>query len=98
MGSVWDDFEPDIRYTIGDFTITFDKRVLEELRRADPNGKHLKAIQHGRVRPKGQAGLVPSELRGYALKTKVVGKGGAMRVHACILDDGTLYFKRITKH
>ena len=85
MSSVWDDFEPDMRYTIGDLTVTFNKRVLEDLRRADPNGKHLTAIQRGRVRPRGQAGLVPSELRGYALK-------------ACILDDGTFYFKRITRH
>jgi hypothetical protein len=98
VSSVWEDFEPGIRYVVGDFTVTFNKRVLEDLRRADPNGKHLRAIQLGRVGPRGQAGLVPSELRSYTIKTKVLGKGGAIRVHARILDDGTLYFERITRH
>ena len=98
MSNVWDKLEPGGRDTIGDVVVMFDKRTLEYLRKIDPSGKHLKAIRQGRVGPRGQAGLVSSEVAGYILKTKVKGTGGATRFHARLLDDGTLCFENITRH
>jgi len=87
-----------VPYLIGDMRVAFDKDVLILLRRIDRRGKHLKAIEKGRVAPRGQSGLVLSEVRGYALKTKVLGQGGAVRVHGRHLADGTLCFDLITRH
>jgi hypothetical protein len=95
---MWQDIEPDTAYLIGDTQVAFDEGVLVILRRIDPRGKHLKAIERGRVAPRGQNGLVPSEVQGYALKTKVLGQGGAVRVHGRYLADGTLHFDLITRH
>ena len=95
---MWQDLKPDEFYLIGDTRVAFDKDVLAILSKADHRGKHLRAIEKGRVASRGQSGLVPSEVQGYALKTKVLGKGGAMRVHGRHLADGTLYFDLITHH
>ena len=95
---MWQDLEPDIPYQIGDTWIAFSKDVLTLLDRVDRQGKHLRAIEKGRVAPRGQSGLVPSEVRGYTLKTKVLGRGGAVRAHGRYLADGTLYFDLITRH
>jgi len=95
---MWQDIEPDEPCVIGETRVAFEEDVLRLLRRIDPRGKHWKAIEKGRVAPQGQSGLVPSEVRGYALKTKVLGQGGATRVHGRYLADGTLYFDLITRH
>lgn len=94
---MWQDFEPDALYIIGDAQVAFSKDVLNLLRKIDRQDKHLRAIEKGRVAPHGQNGLVPSEVQGYALKTKVLGQGGAARVHGRCLEDGTLYFDLITR-
>lgn len=95
---MWQDIEPDEPYVIGETRVAFDEDVLSLLRRTDPHGKHWRAIEKGHVAPRGQSGLVPSEIRGYALKTKVMGQGGALRVHGRYLADGTLYFDPVTHH
>ncbi|HLO50042.1 MAG TPA: hypothetical protein VK211_16615 [Kamptonema sp.] len=64
----------------------------------DQNNKHLKAIEKGIVAPRGNIGLVPSEIEDYELKSKVLGKGGDRRFHAIIID-GVLHFPGfITEH
>lgn len=95
---MWQDIEPDAPYLIGGTQVAFDKDVLGLLRKIDPRGKHLKAIEKGRVAPHGRSGLVSSEVQGYALKTKVLGQGGAVRVHGRYLLDSTLYFDLVTRH
>jgi len=96
---MWENFEPDKPYSIGGRQVAFSKRVLRILQRVDLNGKHLKAIEKGRVAPRGRAnGLVPSELKGYAWKTKVLGSGGDVRVHGKYLPDGTLLFNLVMRH
>lgn len=96
--TVWQNLEPDVPYLIGDTRGAFSKNVLRSLCRFDAHGKHLKAIEKGRVPPHGQNGMVPSEIQGYELKTKVLGQGGAMRVHGRRLTEGILYFDLITRH
>ena len=95
---MWQDLAPDELYLIGDTQVAFSKDVLYTLRRIDRQGKHLRAIEKGRIAPRGQKGLVSSEMRSYTLKTKVMGQGGAVRVHGRHLEDGTLYFDLITQH
>jgi len=96
---VWQDLEPDVVYTIGRFRVAFSKDVLKTLAKTDPRGKHYKAIEKGPIAPRGQAnGLVRSEEPGYRWKTKVLGKGGAMRVHGRYLEEEVLYFDLITWH
>ncbi len=95
---MWQDFEPDVSYLIGDMQVAFSKDALGLLRKIDPQGKHLRAIEKGHVAPRGQSGLVPSEVQGYTLKTKVLGLGGAVRVHGRYLADGTVCFDLITRH
>ncbi|MCL1470204.1 hypothetical protein [Argonema antarcticum] len=64
----------------------------------DQNNKHLKAIEKGQVSPRGNIGLVPSEVEGYDLKSKVLGKGGDRRFHGKIID-GVLHFPGfVTEH
>lgn len=76
----WQDFEPDAVYIVGQFRVAFGKDVLKALAKVDPHGKHYRAIQKGPIAPRGQAnGLIRSEEPGYRWKTKVLGKGGAMR-------------------
>jgi len=95
---MWQDIEPDTPYTIGSTQVAFSEDVLRLLRKIDSRDKHWKAIEKGRVAPRRQSGLVPSEMHGYALKTKVLGQGGAVRVHGRYLVNGTLYFDLITRH
>lgn len=95
---MWQDFEPDAPHLIGDTQVAFSRDVLRSLRKIDRQGKHLRAIVKGCVAPRGQSGLVPSEVQGYTLKTKILGRGGAVRVHGRYLPDGTLYFDLITRH
>jgi hypothetical protein len=64
----------------------------------DSPGKHLKAINKGLVAAQGSIGLVPSEIPGYDLKSKILGKGGDRRFHGKIEDD-ILYFPgKMTTH
>lgn len=94
----WDDIVADIVYRIGEYEVAFSQSVLRRMRRYDPQTKHLKAIEKGSVGPKGQTGLVPSEEPGYDLKTKVLGKGGALRVYGYFREDDVLYFDQVGRH
>ncbi len=46
---MWQDFEPDMPYLIGDTQVAFSEDVLRSLCRIDRRGKHLRAIEKGRV-------------------------------------------------
>jgi hypothetical protein len=41
----------------------------------------------GIVAPRGNMGLVPSEIAGYDFKSKVLGKGGDRRFHAQMINN-----------
>lgn len=64
----------------------------------DSPGKHLKAINKGLVPPQGNTGLVPSELPGYDLKSKVLGKGGDRRFHGKIEGEVLHFPGKMTTH
>ena len=99
MPSVWDDLNPAQIYSIGGQRVSFSKLIRRMLQGVDAQGKHVKAIEKGRIAPKGQAnGLVPSELEGYALKTKIWGAGGDLRIHGRYRPDNVLFFDRATRH
>jgi hypothetical protein len=53
----------------------------------DRNGKHLKAIEKGKVPPRGGMGLIDSQEEGCDLKSKVLGKGGDRRFHAMLVSE-----------
>jgi hypothetical protein len=95
----WNKIQPDTIYQTSEGRkISFGKDQIELGTLYDPNGKHLKAIEKGRVSPKGNNGLVPSQEAGFELKSKVLGKGGNYRFHGKILN-GILYFSgKITTH
>lgn len=96
---VWRGYEPGKPYYLGGQRVAFTQDVLRALARIDPHGRHFKAIEKGRIAPRGQAnGLVPSQEPSYVLKTKVLGHGGGVRVHGWHLEDGTLLFDLITRH
>ncbi|MCP2732079.1 hypothetical protein, partial [Limnofasciculus baicalensis] len=79
---------------VGDVT----KKQIRTGKRYDPNNKHLKAIHFGRVPPDGSIGLVPSEIQGYHLKSKVLGEGGDYRYHGKFINE-VLYFPGVkTSH
>jgi hypothetical protein len=59
------------------------------------NEKHLKAIEKGKVPPRGGVGLVDSQEEGYDLKSKILGKGGDRRFHAMFMNE-VLHFPGLT--
>jgi hypothetical protein len=99
LPSDWVDVCPDILYrTNSDLLVSFGSEQVKLGIKYDQNGKHLKAIEKGKVTMRGQVGLVPSQEEGYDLKSKVLGKGGDRRFHAQLID-GVLYFPGlVTEH
>ncbi len=95
----WQEIQPDTVYQTTDGRlVSFGKDQIQLGITYDQNGKHLRAIEKGRVPPKGNNGLVPSQEAGYDLKSKVLGKGGDYRFHGIIID-GVLHFPgKITDH
>ncbi|MCP3143635.1 eCIS core domain-containing protein [Pyxidicoccus xibeiensis] len=59
--------------------------------------KFENAMQKGVVPPKGQTGIVPSELEGYQYKIKILGQGGDYRIHGKVSGD-TIIFDKVTTH
>lgn len=95
----WKEIQPDTVYQTADSRqVSFGKAQIQLGITYDPDGKHLRAIEKGRVPPKGNNGLVPSQESGYDLKSKVLGKGGDRRFHGKMID-GVLHFPgKITDH
>lgn len=59
--------------------------------------KFENAMQKGLVSPKGQNGMVPSELGGYQYKIKILGQGGDFRIHGKVSGD-RIIFDKVTTH
>ncbi|MCT7972990.1 hypothetical protein [Laspinema olomoucense] len=88
----WSKIQPVFVYkTLNEMLVSFGQKQIQEGIRYDATNKHLKAIEKGRVAPRGNMGLVPSEEEGYDLKSKVLGKGGDRRFHGKFID-GVLHF------
>ena len=88
----WADIQPDTIYqATNKLLVSFSQAQIQLGIKYDQNNKHLKAIEKGIVAPRGNIGLVPSEIEDYELKSKVLGKGGDRRFHGKILD-GVLHF------
>ena len=95
----WAEIQPDIIYqTTNGQLVSFSKEQIQLGIKYDQNNKHLKAIEKGIVAPRGNMGLVSSEVEQYDLKSKVLGKGGDRRFHAKVTD-GVLHFPGfVTEH
>lgn len=88
----WADIQPDTIYqATNGLLVSFSQAQIQLGIKYDQNNKHLKAIDKGIVAPRGNIGLVPSEVEDYELKSKVLGKGGDRRFYGKILD-GVLHF------
>ncbi len=88
----WSDIQADAIYpTPHGMNVSFSLQQIQRGIRYDGNNKHLKAIKKGIVAPRGNMGLVASEVDGYDWKSKVLGKGGDRRFHGKIID-GVLHF------
>lgn len=84
----WTEIQPDLVYeTPQGMLVSFAKQQIQQGIRYDTHNKHLKAIEKGRVPPRGNMGLVPSEVEGYDVKSKVLGKGGDRRFHGLLIDN-----------
>lgn len=95
----WADIQYDTVYqTIDGQLVSFSKEQIQLGIRYDQNNKHLKAIEKGQVPPRGNIGLVPSEVEGYDWKSKVLGKGGDRRFHGKIIDEVLHFPGLITEH
>lgn len=99
LPSSWADIIPDVVYqTLDGRGVSFSKKQIRLGQKYDANNKHIKAIQNGRVPPDGNVGMVPSELEGYDLKSKVLGEGGDYRFHGKFIEE-RLHFPGIrTSH
>ncbi len=95
----WFDIQPDAVYqTTNGLLVSFANEQIKLGIKYDQKGKHLKAIEKGEVPGRGNIGLVLSQEEGYDLKSKVLGKGGAHRFHAKLID-GVLHFPGLaTEH
>ncbi|WP_254567174.1 hypothetical protein [Oscillatoria sp. HE19RPO] len=93
----WSEIQPDRVYTTQNkMLVSFGTKQINQGEQYDgTTNKHLKAIEKGRVTPRGNMGLVTSEVEGYDLKSKVLGKGGDRRFHGKIID-GVLHFPGYT--
>ena len=82
----WREIQPDTIYQTADGRqVTFGEDQIQLGITYDRDGKHLRAIEKGRVLPKGNNGLVPSQ-------------GGERRFHGKLID-GVLHFPgKITEH
>jgi hypothetical protein len=95
----WGDVCPDVVYQSNSgLLVAFASEQVKLGIKYDGNGKHLRAIDKGKVAMRGHIGLVSSQEEGYDLKTKVLGKGGDRRFHAQLIN-GILYFPGLaTEH
>lgn len=88
LPSKWSDIQPNTIYcTTNGLLVSFSLNQIEQGTRFDNQNKHLKAIMKGIVAPRGNMGLVPSELAEYDFKSKVLGKGGDRRFHAQMINN-----------
>ena len=95
----WADIQLDSVYqTTNGQLVSFSKEQIQLGIKYGPNNKHLKAIEKGQVVPRGNIGLVPSEVEGYEFKSKVLGKGGERRFPAKILDGVLHFYGFVTEH
>lgn len=95
----WADIQPDTIYqTTNGLIVSFSQTQLQLGIKYDQNNKHLKAIEKGIVAPRGNIGLVPSEVEGYDLKSKVLGKGGDRRFHGKIIEEVLRFSGFVTEH
>jgi len=84
----WSEIQNDTIYlTSNGMKVSFAEQHIQQGIRYDSNNKHLKAINKGIVPPRGNIGLVASEVDGYDWKSKVLGKGGDRRFHGKMIDD-----------
>ena len=84
----WSEIQSDTIYqTSSGMKVSFGSEQIQQGIRYDGNNKHLKAINKGIVPPRGNMGLVASEVEGYDWKSKVLGKGGDRRFHGKMIDD-----------
>lgn len=95
----WAEIKPDTIYqTTSGQLVSFSQEQIQFGIKYDQNHKHIKAIEKGIVAPRGNIGLVPSEVEGFDFKSKVLGKGGDRRFHGKIIN-GVLHFPAfITEH
>ncbi|MBE9144940.1 hypothetical protein IQ236_17190 [Planktothrix mougeotii LEGE 06226] len=95
----WAEIQPNIIYqTANGQLVSFSIDQIQLGLKYDQNNKHLKAIERGIVSPRGNMGLVVSEVEGFDFKSKVLGKGGDRRFHARIIN-GVLHFPGlVTEH
>ena len=95
----WAEIQHDKIYqTTNGQLVSFSRDQIQLGIKYDQNNKHLKAIEKGIVAPRGNMGLVPSEVEGFDLKSKVLGKGGDRRFHARIVDDILHFPGFVTEH
>ena len=95
----WAEIQDDKIYqTINGQLVSFSREQIQLGIKYDQRNKHLKAMEKGIVAPRGNMGLVPSEVEGFDFKSKVLGKGGDRRFHARIVD-AILHFPGfVTEH
>jgi hypothetical protein len=92
----WTETQPDVVYETGNsLLVSFASEQIRLGVKYDRNGKHLKAIEKGKVPPRGGMGLVDSQEEGYDLKSKILGKGGDRRFHAMFMNE-VLHFPGLT--
>jgi len=83
----WLDIQADMIYlTSQGMKVSFALAQIQQGIRYDGNNKHLKAINKGIVPPRGNMGLVASEIDEYDWKSKILGKGGDRRFHGKLID------------
>jgi hypothetical protein len=84
----WNDIQPNVVYqTLKGLWVSFADEQIKLGVKYDQHGKHLKAIENGKIAPRGGVGLVVSQEEGFDLKSKVLGKGGDRRFHARFIDE-----------
>ncbi|MCY7321046.1 MAG: hypothetical protein LH660_04410 [Phormidesmis sp. CAN_BIN36] len=95
----WVNVQPGVVYqTVSGLLVSFANQQIKLGIKYDQNGKRLKAIEKGKIPPRGGVGLVLSQEEGYDLKSKVLGKGGDYRFHARFVDE-VLHFPGLeTEH
>ena len=92
LPNTWQEIQPDEIYqSLEGMRVSFSIKQINLGNLYDPIGKHLRAINKGRVPSKGNIGLVPSEEPDYDFKSKILGNGGDRRFHGKIVE-GILHF------
>ena len=89
----WRDIEREVIYQTQDGRLVkFGKRQIKVAKRIDHQNGHLEAIEKGRVAPKHEEGLVPSQEPGFELKSKVMGRGASHHRFHAYYDGHVLFF------